>query len=182
MAPLRKLNEQEQLTAWLSMYIPFHSSNLPFADFVRAGTRAFKSGLLAKGFGILLDDVERGEADSLATAASIHPEAIPGNLSEAIAVMADMDQEGGQKHLRSLLRMSSQEMRNLAGRINNQGRRMKLFVSLLVMVCLIFGVYGPLYMSMGTLPAATDCAAAFGGAAERGTEANGSVDRGSARS
>ena len=149
MAPMNKLHEQEQLTAWLSMYIPFHSSNLPFADFVRAGKRAFKTGLLAKGFTILLEDVERGEADSLATAATMHPHAIPGNLSKAIAVMADMDHKAGQKHLRALLMLSGREMRNLAGQINNQGRRLKMFASIVVIGTLLFGIYGPLYMSMG---------------------------------
>ena len=103
LGPLGQLAEQERLTAWLSMYIPFHEANLPFPDFVRAGARAFKSGPLAQTFAVLLKDVEKGEADSLATAASIHPDVIPAGMHEAIVVMADMDLEAGQKHLRALM-------------------------------------------------------------------------------
>ena len=150
LGPLGRLGEQEQLTAWLSMYMPFHASNLPFADFVRAGSRAFKSGMLARSFAILLEDVESGEADSLATAAAMHPDAVPGGLNEAIVVMADMDEEAGQKHLKDLMMLSGREMRRLAGRARRQGKILRNVTTVFMMGFLIIGIYGPLTQSIGT--------------------------------
>ena len=150
LGPLGRLGEQEQLTAWLSMYMPFHASNLPFADFVRAGSRAFKSGMLARCFAILLKDVESGEADSLATAAAMHPDAIPGGFNEEIVVMADMDHEAGQKHLRDLMKLGTNEMRQLAGQARRQGKILRNVSTVFMIGFLIVGIYGPLTQSIGT--------------------------------
>ena len=148
LGPLGQLGEQERLTAWLSMYIPFHAANLPFSDFVRAGAVAFKSGPLAATFALLLRDVKDGEADSLATAAALHPEAIPGGMHEAIIVMADMDQEAGQKHLSSLMLLSAREMRRLASRAARQGGLMRTVSGVVIGVFMIVGIYGPLAISI----------------------------------
>ena len=148
LGPLGQLGEQERLTAWLSMYIPFHAANLPFSDFVRAGARAFKSGPLVATFALLLRDVKDGEADSLATAAALHPEAIPGGMHEAIIVMADMDQEAGQKHLSSLMLLSAREMRRLASRAARQGGLMRTASGVVIGVFMIVGIYGPLAISI----------------------------------
>ncbi|MYJ76347.1 MAG: hypothetical protein F4089_15220 [Gammaproteobacteria bacterium] len=150
LGPLGQLGEQERLTAWLSMYLPFHAANLPFSDFVRAGARAFSSGPLAAAFGLLMRDVKSGEADSLATAAALHPEAIPGGMHEAIIVMADMDRVAGQLHLNSLMLLASREMRRLASRAARQGGLMRTFSGLIIGVFMIAGIYGPLAMSIGS--------------------------------
>ena len=149
LGPLGQIAEQERLTAWLSMYIPFHEANLPFSDFVRAGAHAFKSGPLAKGFAVLLSDVENGEADSLATAASLHPEVIPAGMHEAIVVMADMDLEAGQKHLSALMMLSSREMRRLAVKAGRQGGLMRTISGVVIAAFMIIGIYGPLAISIG---------------------------------
>ena len=148
LGPLGQLGEQERLTAWLSMYIPFYAANLPFSDFVRAGARAFKSGPLVASFALLLRDVKSGEADSLATAAALHPDAIPGGMHEAIIVMADMDQEAGQKHLSSLMLLSAREMRRLASRAARQGGLMRTVSMVVIGVFMIVGIYGPLAISI----------------------------------
>ena len=150
LGPLGELEEQERLTAWLSMYIPFHAANLPFPDFVRAGARAFKSGPLAKAFALLMRDVESGEVDSLSTAAAIHPDAIPGRIHEAIVVMADMDMEAGQKHLRSLLMLSSREMRRLAIKAARQAGFIRTVSGVVIAAFMLVGIYGPLMISIGT--------------------------------
>ena len=150
LGPLAQLGEQERLTAWLSMYLPFHAANLPFSDFVRAGARAFKSGPLATAFGLLMRDVRSGEADSLATAAAMHPEAIPGGLHEAIIVMADMDRVAGQQHLNSLMVLTSREMRRLATRAARQGGLMRTMSGVVIGIFMIAGIYGPLAMSIGS--------------------------------
>lgn len=150
LGPLAQLGEQERLTAWLSMYLPFHAANLPFSDFVRAGARAFKSGPLAAAFGLLMRDVRSGEADSLATAAALHPEAIPGGMHEAIIVMADMDRTAGQLHLNSLMLLASREMRRLASRAARQGGLMRTISGVIIGVFMIAGIYGPLAMSIGS--------------------------------
>ena len=149
LGPLALLSEQERLTAWLSMYIPFYAANLPFADFVRAGAHAFKSGPLAKAFDVLMGDVRSGEADSLPTAASLHPEAIPADMHKAIVVLADMDQEAGQKHLGSLMTLSSREMRFLASKAARQAGFMRTSAGVLIGACMLIGIYGPLAMSIG---------------------------------
>lgn len=150
LGPLGQLGEQERLTAWLSMYLPFHAANLPFSDFVRAGARAFRSGPLAAAFALLMRDVNSGEADSLATAAALHPEAIPGGMYEAIIVMADMDRLAGQQHLNSLMLLTSREMRRLASRAARQGGLMRTMSGVMIGVFMIAGIYGPLAMSIGS--------------------------------
>lgn len=149
LGPLGQIAEHERLTAWLSMYMPFHAANLPFSDFVHAGAHAFRSGPLAKAFAKLSSDVERGEADSLATAASVHPEVIPAGMHEAIVVMADMDLEAGQKHLSSLMMLSSREMRRLAVHASRQGGLMRTVSGVVIAAFMLVGIYGPLALSMG---------------------------------
>ena len=150
LGPLGQIAEQERLTAWLSMYMPFHEANLPFSDFVRAGAHAFKSGPLAKAFAVLLSDVKNGEADSLATAASLHPEVIPAGMHEAIVVMADMDLGAGQKHLSALMMLSSREMRRLAVKAGRQGGLMRAISGVVIAAFMLIGIYGPLAISVGS--------------------------------
>ena len=150
MGAMRKLSQKEALVAWISMYIPFHQANLPFAHFVRSGARAFRKGdkKMSQSFNVLLDSVRKGESDSLATAAVMYPDAIPGGMSDTISVMADMDQEAGQKHLRSIMNLCTREMRNLASKVSSQGKRIKMIVIIVMLVLMITGIYAPMYSSM----------------------------------
>ena len=77
LGPLMELKAQETLTAWLSIFLPFHTARLPYNKFVRAGVKACKKGELAESFRALKLDVDAGEADSISTAVEMRPTAVP---------------------------------------------------------------------------------------------------------
>ena len=147
LGPLTRMTDQERLSAWLSMYIPFHHSDLPYVEFVRAGRRAFKTGPLAESFRLLDRDVRAGEADSLATAAALHPEAVPKGLEAGLRVMADMNLAGGQKHLQNLLEISGREVRRLAIKALRQAKLARMIVIGVMVFTILMGVYLPLIES-----------------------------------
>ena len=147
LGPLTLMAEQERVTAWINMYMPFHAADLPYVEFVRAGRRAFKTGGLAESFRLLDRDVRAGEADTLATAAALHPEAVPIGLAPGLRIMADMNVPAGQRHLANLLETSERKMRNYAGRALRQAKMARMIVIAGMVFTILTGIYLPMIES-----------------------------------
>ena len=145
--PLAGLKAQENLAAWLSIYLPFHVSRLPHADFVEAGVRACQRGPLAQSFRQMQADLRTGEVDSLATAVGMRPEVVPAGMHEALTIMGAMNIEAGEAHIRALLGLTAREMRRLGIKASRQSKFIRNLAMMMTIIGVLMGVYLPLLQS-----------------------------------
>lgn len=144
---MTRLQRQEHLTAWLSIFLPFYRASLSYGEFVEAGARACTRGPLMESFRLLKKDFDAGEVDSISTAARVRPEAVPEGLVEGIVMLGALDKEPGERYLASRIGVSSRKMRQLAQQASGQARMIRNLCLVAISAGVLLGIYVPLLES-----------------------------------